>query len=378
MKKISIPYGKQSIEESDIDAVCEVLRSDWLTTGPNVTAFEHALAEYVGTRHGVAVSSGTAALHCAMYALGVGPGDEVIVPAMTFAATANVIVYQGATPVFADIDPDTLLIDPKGIKGLITPRTKAIIAVDFAGQPCDYNSLRKLADQHNLYLVADACHALGAEYQGRKVGSLADITVFSFHPVKHITTGEGGMAVTVRNDFAQKMRKFRNHGIATDFREREEKGSWYYEMQDLGFNYRLTDLQSALGISQLSRLPHFLARRQEIAKIYDEAFISSDDVHPLKLSEDVFHAYHLYVVRLGGRFDNRDLVFQFLRHKGIGVNLHYIPVHLHPYYKKHFCCKPGLCPVTEESYRKIISLPIWPGMTNEHTGKVVAALNEAP
>ncbi|MCP4566239.1 MAG: aminotransferase class I/II-fold pyridoxal phosphate-dependent enzyme, partial [FCB group bacterium] len=246
-----IPYGRQSIDEEDIQSVVEVLRSDWLTTGPKVDAFEHALADYVGAEYGVAVSSGTAALHCAMYALGIGPGDEVILPPMTFAATANCVVFLGGTPVFADVQPDTLLIDPVAVEKKITKRTRAIIAVDYAGQPCDYDSLRDIANSHGLSLIADGCHALGAVYKGHRVGSLADMTVFSFHPVKHITTGEGGMITTNDPKFAGRMRRFRNHGIDTDFRQREQQGSWYYEMVDLGYNYRITDMQCALGLSQL-------------------------------------------------------------------------------------------------------------------------------
>jgi len=222
-----------------VAAVCSVLRSDWLTTGPKVGEFERAVADYVGAEHGAAVSSGTAALHCAMYALGIGPGDEVIVPPMTFAATANCVVYQGGIPVFADVEPDTLLIDPTEVEKKITDRTRAIIAVDYAGQPCDYDALRGIADRHGVALVAEGRHALGAEYRGRKVGTLADMTVFSFHQVKHVATGEGGMVVTNVGALAEKVRLFRNHGITADFRKREALGSWFYEMTDLGYNYRM-------------------------------------------------------------------------------------------------------------------------------------------
>ena len=285
-----IPYGRQSIDEKDVAAVCSVLRSDWLTTGPKVGEFERAVADYVGAEHGAAVSSGTAALHCAMYALGIGPGDEVIVPPMTFAATANCVVYQGGTPVFADVEPDTLLIDPAEVERKITDRTRAIIAVDYAGQPCDYEALRRIADRHGLALVADGCHALGAEYRGRKDGTLADMTAFSFHPVKHVATGEGGMVVTDDEAFAEKIRLFRNHGITTDHRQREALGSWFYEMVDLGYNYRMTDIQCALGISQLKKLPEFLERRRLIAARYDAAFGDSDTIFPLGCRENVFHA----------------------------------------------------------------------------------------
>lgn len=369
-----IPYGKQVITEQDIEAVATVLRSDWLTTGPLVSEFENVVKDFVGATYGIAVSSGTAALHCAMYAIGIAPGDEVIVPAMTFAATANAVVFQGGVPVFADVSEDTLLLNTEQVESLITPRTKAIVAVDYAGQPCEYQELQAVANKHELVLVADACHALGAEIHGRRVGSLADITVFSFHPVKHITTGEGGMAVTDNTEYARRMRLFRNHGISTDFREREKQGSWHYEMVDLGFNYRMTDFQCALGISQLRSLPEFLRRRQEIAARYTAAFHGDAEVIPLQLNEGVAHAWHLYVVKLAGRLAERKEVFQMMRNDGIGVNVHYIPVHLHPFYARCFGYGPGLCPVAEEAYRHILSLPIWPGMSNDDVDTVLQSL----
>ncbi len=224
----------------------------------------------------------------------------MIVPTMTFAATANAVVFQGGRPVFADVLPNTLLIDPSQVEAKITSRTKAIVAVDYAGQPCDYDALRAIADRHHLILIADACHSLGAEYKGRKVGTLADLTVFSFHPVKHITTGEGGMVVTEKPEYAEKMRRFRNHGISTDHRQRTEDGTWFYEMTDLGYNYRLTDFQCALGLSQLRKLPGWIARRREIAREYDLAFAKLRAIKPLDTSSDITHAYHLYVIRLEG------------------------------------------------------------------------------
>jgi len=361
-----IPYGRQWLDDADIEAVVQVLKSDWLTTGPKVAEFEQAVADYVGARHAVAVSSGTAALHSAMFALGLGPGDEVIVPPMTFAATANCVVFQGGTPVFADVDPGTLLLDPAQVVEKITGRTKAIIAVDYAGQPCDYAELQKIADQHGLKLVADACHALGATYQGRKVGTLAAMTVFSFHPVKPIATGEGGMIVTDDPDYAQRLRLFRNHGITTDVRQRQEQGTWFYEMVDLGYNYRLTDIQCALGVSQLQKLPQFLERRWEIARRYDETLEALDRVAPLKVKPGVGHAYHLYVVEWQeSNRRSRTQVFQALRHRGLGVNVHYIPVHLHPFYRQRFGTGPGWCPVAEAAYERLLSLPIFPAMTEQ-------------
>ena len=350
-----IPYGRQSIDDDDIEAVVSTLKSDWLTTGPAVEQFEEAICSFTSTKFGVAVCNGTAALHSAMYALGIGPGDEVIVPPMTFAATANCVLYRGGTPVFADVCEDTLLINPEAVEAAITPRTKAVIAVDYAGQPCDWDALRSIADKHGLALVADACHALGAEYKGRKVGTLADITVFSFHPVKHITTGEGGMCVTNDERLSTKMRTFRGHGITTTASQREKLGGWFYEMTDLGYNYRITDIQCALGISQLKKLPEWLEKRNELARQYDEAFVGMD-IRPLKLCKDLFHAYHLYVVRV----KNRNGLFSKLRAEGIGVNVHYIPVHLHPYYKKRF--GDISCPVAEKVFDEILTLPLWPGM----------------
>ena len=368
-----IPYGRQFIDEDDIRAVVDVLRSDWLTTGPKVAEFEQIFAKQVGSTEAVAVSNGTAALHAAMHALGIGPGDEVIVPAMTFAATANCVVFQGATPVFVDVDPEKLLIDPDRVKEKITSRTKAVIAVDYAGHPADYDRLKPIAEDYGIALVADACHALGAAYKSRPVGSLADLNTFSFHPVKHIATGEGGMITTDDPELARGMRRFRNHGITTDHRQREKQGSWFYEMVDLGYNYRITDFQCALGISQLKKLSRFLEHRRKIAKKYDQAFSGMPAIKPLVVDPDILHAYHLYVIRvdfesLGG---DRTASFKTLRQKGIAVNVHYIPVHLHPYYRKTFETGPGLCPVAEAAYKQILSLPMFPAITDEKTQKVI-------
>ncbi len=368
-----LPYGRHWIDEDDIQAVVRTLRSDWLTTGPAVEQFERAFAALTGARHAVAVANGTAALHASMFALGIGPGDEVIVPPLTFAATANCVVYQGATPVFADVAPKTLLLDPERAAEKISPRTKAIIAVDYAGQPCDYDALRKLAEAHRIALVADACHSLGARYKGRPTGTLADLTAFSFHPVKHITTCEGGMITTNNLDFANRTRTFRNHGITTDHRERTQTGTCFYEMRELGYNYRLSDVQCALGISQLRKLPAWVRRRCEIAQQYDRTFAASSTARPLLSGVNVSHAYHLYVVAVG--FD-RDMLLSKLRKRKIGANVHYIPVHLHPFYRLHYQTKPGLCPVAEEAYRHIVSLPIFPRMTDADVQRVVSAVEE--
>ena len=368
-----LPYGRQMIDDDDIRAVVEVLRSDWLTTGPAVDRFEQAVAEYAGVRHAVAVSSGTAALHAIARALEIGPGDEVIVPPITFAATANAVLYEGGTPVFADVEPDTLLIDPAAVESKITPRTRAIFAVDYAGQPCDYDRLRAIADRHHLALVADGCHALGATCNGRRVGTMAEMTAFSFHPVKHITTGEGGMITTADERFAARMRQFRNHGISTDHRQRSERGSWFYEMRELGFNYRITDFQCALGISQLRKLDSWLARRRAIAAAYDRRFRAGSGVQPLAVRPACSHAYHLYVVKVRG---DRQAIFTALRDRGIGVNVHYIPVHLHPYYRDRMGTGPGLCPNAEAAYESILSLPMFPAMSDSDVERVADALLE--
>ncbi len=375
VRKTLLPYGRQSLDETDIAAVVEVLRSDWLTTGPRVAEFERAFADTVGACQAVAMSSGTAALHAAMHALGIGPGDEVIVPPMTFAASANCVLYMGATPVFADVEPDTLLLDPKQVEVRLTPRTKAIIAVDYAGHPCDYDRLRILSNAHGLKLVADACHAVGGAYKGRPVGSLADLSTFSLHPVKHVTTGEGGMVTTDDAELAQRMRIFRNHGITTDHRQRAEQGGFFYEMQSLGYNYRLNDIQCALGLSQLKKLPNFVQRRRQIAALYDAAFAAMSAVRPLAVRPDVVHSYHIYVVQ----FDldqlrmTRAEIFAALRAENIGVNVHYIPVHLHPYYRERFGTGEGLCPVAEAAYEQIVTLPIFPAMSKQDVDDVIAA-----
>ncbi len=371
-----IPYGRQSISDEDIQAVVDVLRSDWLTTGPMVDAFEKSFARKFGISRAVAVSSGTAALHAAMYAAGIGPGDEVIVPTMTFAASANSIVFQGGRPVFADVDPDTLLMDPSDTVRRITPRTKAIVTVDFAGQPCDYDIFREIAERHGLILIADACHALGAQYKGRNTGTLGDLTVFSFHPVKHITTGEGGMITTSRDDFAGRMRIFRNHGITSDHRQRSSQNSWFYEMVDLGYNYRITDFQCALGKNQLSKLNGWLDRRTEIARLYDGAFESVREISPLSVLPGRRHAYHLYVIRCAEKPGmNRNTLFSLLRQRGIGVNVHYTPVHLHPFYRDKFGYKPGDYPAAESAYKQILSLPMYHSLADVDLENVISTIS---
>jgi perosamine synthetase len=368
-----IPYGKQCIDDEDIQAVIDVLRSDWITTGPLIEQFEKTFSAFVGAKYAVAVNSGTAALHAAMYALGIGPGDEVIVPAMTFAATANCVVFQGGTPVFADVDPGTLTIDPTSVEARLTSKTKAIIAVDYAGQPCAYDALQDIAMHRKLTLVSDACHSLGGRYKNKPVGSIAALNAFSFHPVKHITTGEGGMITTDNEILAGRMRIFRNHGITLDHRQREGQEAWFYEMEDIGYNYRLTDFQCALGIEQLKKLPLWIERRREIARQYNQAFAQSKMIKPLKVDPNINHAYHLYVIRWVSNQAgmSRAAIFKELRSLGIGVNVHYIPVHLHPFYRRRFGTGPGLCPIAEMAYEEILTLPMYPAMTDRDVKFVI-------
>jgi len=378
-RRTMLPYGRQWVDEDDIAAVVAALRSDWLTTGPLIAEFERDFAAAVGAADAVAVSNGTAALHAAMFALGIGPGDEVIVPTLTFAASANCVVYQGGVPVFADVDPDTLLLDPESVRRAISARTRAIVAVDYAGQPCDYAALRDIAARAGIPIVADAAHALGARWRGEPVGAIAALTTFSLHPVKHITSGEGGMIATNDPTFAARMRQFRNHGITTDHRQRDAQGAWFYEMTELGYNFRLTDFQCALGRSQLGKLAAWVERRREIARRYDEAFGPEAALRPLTTRPDVLHAYHLYVVqvhrdRLGNA--GRDEVFTALRAEGIGVNVHYVPVHLHPFYRARFATREGMCPVAEAAAERILSLPMFPRMTDADVNDVVRAVRK--
>ena len=370
-----LPYGRQSVDEDDVRCVVEILRSDWLTTGPTVSEFGATFASTVGSREAVSVTSGTAALHAAVFAAGIGPGDEVITTPMAFAATANCVHYLGGTVVFADVDPVSLNLAPEQVKASITKRTKAIIPVDYCGQPADLDEIAALAAEHDLIVIEDAAHALGATYRGRRVGSIGHLTTFSFHPVKHITTGEGGMVTTDDLALAERLRRFRNHGISSDYRQRERQGSWYYEMQELGFNYRLTDIQCALGLSQLGKLAGWVARRHRIAGRYTEALAGVPEIELPKVSSDRESAWHLYVIRLN--LDRlrvgRDQIFRALRAENIGVNVHYIPVPWHPYYRRLGYVR-GQWPVAESAFERLISVPMWAGMTDGDVDDVVAAV----
>ncbi|MFQ9190527.1 MAG: UDP-4-amino-4,6-dideoxy-N-acetyl-beta-L-altrosamine transaminase [Agathobacter rectalis] len=367
-----IPYGKQTIDQDDIQAVVDVLKSDFLTTGPKIAEFEQTVADYVGAKYAVAISNGTSALHAACFAAGIGPGDEVITTPLTFAASANCVLYCGGTPVFADVDPKTYNIDPEDIRRKITDRTKAIIAVHLAGQPCDMDAIHSIAHEYGLIVIEDGAHALGSVYKGKKVGSLSDMTTFSFHPVKPITTGEGGMIVTDNEEFYKKMALFRSHGITRDdSMMTRNDGPWFYQQFDLGYNYRITDIQCALGCSQMKKLDRFLARRKEIVARYNEVFADCDNIiTPYQLS-DTESGWHLYIVQV--KNCDRRQVFEAMREKGIGVNVHYIPVYMHPYYQEHGY-ENVHCANAEEIYSHIISLPLYPGLTSEQQDYVIDTL----
>lgn len=373
-----LPYGRQLIEESDIAAVVETLRSDWLTTGPKVEEFEEAFAEFVGAKHAVSFSSGTAALHAACFAAGLKAGDEAITTPLTFAATANCVLYQDAAPIFVDVEPDTLNIDPDKVAEQITSRTRVVLPVDYAGHPASLQPILDLARQHGLIVIEDAAHALGGVYRNRRIGGIADITTFSFHPVKHLTTGEGGMVTTNNAGWAETLRRFRNHGISSDARKRQAQAQWQYEMVMLGYNYRLTDIACSLGLSQLARLDENLRRRREIAARYSSVFERIPGVVPPAVRDDAKSAWHLYPIQVDpskltvGRAE----VFAALRAENIGVNVHYIPVHLHPYYRERFGDRTGLCPIAEKAYERLISLPMFHGMSDDDVDDVICAVTK--
>lgn len=378
MKKrdLFLSYGKQTIDEDDIQAVVETLRSPFLTQGPKIAAFEQAVAEYVGAKYAVAFTNGTAALHGACFAAGISHGDEVITTPITFAATSNAVLYSGGTPVFADIDQSTYNIDPIDVKKKITSKTKAIMAVDFTGQPVDLDALMQIANEHGLIVIEDGAHSLGAEYKGQKVGSQAHMTMFSFHPVKPITTGEGGIITTNHQEFYEKLTLFRSHGICkTDYSI--EQGDWYYEMTELGFNYRMTDMQAALGLSQMKKLDRFISRRRELAALYNEKLTNIPGVILPEQLGETRSGWHLYMIQLDPSIiqTSRRKIFDEMRALNIGVHVHYIPVYWHPYYQRLGYPK-GLCPIAEKWYTQAMTLPLHPGMTDVDVGDVVKALGD--
>jgi perosamine synthetase len=378
-KKV-IPYATQWLDDEDIDAVASALKSDWLTQGPRIKEFEDAFAGYCGARHAVAVSSGTAGLHIAAMAAGFGPGDCVITSPITFAASANCLLYCGARPVFCDVDPRTYCIDGNGLDASVNEKTRGIVPVHFAGQPCDMARIKEVADRDGLVVIEDAAHALGASYthggNSIKVGSCAqsDMTVFSFHPVKHITTGEGGMVTTNSPDLYRRLLQLRTHGITRDesLLEKKDEGPWYYEIQSLGFNYRITDFQCALGLSQLKKLDGFVKRRREIKQAYDDAFRGMDEIIVPFERDSVYSSWHLYVVQFKGLI--RQDAFARLREKGLGVNVHYIPVYAMPFYRR--LGYTDSCPEAETYYARAVSLPMYPKMSDEDVDYVIGAVKQ--
>jgi dTDP-4-amino-4,6-dideoxygalactose transaminase len=374
-----ITFHRPEIGEEEVRSVVETLRSGWLTTGPKVKRFEEDFARYLGCTHAVAVNSGTAALHLALDAIGIQEGDDVIIPTMTFAATAEVVIYFKANPVLVDCQPDTLNLDPVQIERAITPKTKAIIPVHMGGQPCKMDQILELARYHNLKVIEDAAHALPAAYQGKKVGIIGDITCFSFYATKTITTGEGGMATTENADWANRMRVMSLHGISLDAWDRyTDKGSWYYEIMRPGYKYNMTDIAAALGIEQLKRCDHFWQARRRVASRYHEAFADLPEIRRPACVPDIQHAWHLYVIQLNLerlRIDRREFITA-LKSQNIGTSVHFIPLHLHPFYRDTFGYQPADFPQATAAFERIVSLPIYPGMTEADVRDVIVAVRK--
>ena len=375
-----IYYGRQWIGEDDIAAVAETLRSDFITCGPKVDEMERTLETYTGAKYAVAVSNGTAALHCACLAAGIGPGDEVITTPITFAASANCALYVGARPVFADINPETYNIDPESIKTHITDKTKAVVAVDFTGQAVEFDAIRKICDDHNLVFIEDAAHSLATKYNGKQVGSLADMTTFSFHPVKTITGGEGGAITTNNEDYYKKLVLAHTHGITHDEAIMEgapHEGPWYYEQVALGYNYRITDFQAALIVSQMKKLDSFAAKRKEIVKRYDEAFNKIPEIFVQKEIPESNTCRHLYIIQL--KLDKlnctRREFFDAMSAENVQCQIHYVPVYWFPYYQ-HLGYERGLCPNAEEMYKGIMSIPLYPKMSDQDVEDVIHAVTK--
>lgn len=372
-----LPYGRQNVTDEDIEAVCSVLRSDWLTQGPRVQELEERLSQRFGAFHTTVVSNGTAALHLTALGLNWKPGDIVLTTPITFLASANCILYAGATPGFVDIDPVSYTLDPEKLEVQIRDlhsagkSVKAVVAVDYAGHPCDWEGLRYLANRYEFQLVDDACHAIGATYQSVSLSacSYADAVIFSFHPVKHITSGEGGAILTNDQELDKRIKRLRMHGMTKDplIMEETEEGPWYYEMHELGFNYRITDFQCTLALSQLKRLDWNISQRQSIADFYNQKFAGNERLSPPFVASNVSHAWHLYPLKF--HFDqmsiNKKELFQQLRTKNICVQVHYIPVHLQPYYRKNYGFKKGDFPHAEEFYQKEVSLPMFPNLSKK-------------
>ena len=380
VRNSKIFYGKQLVDEEDIKAVEEVLRSDYLTCGPKIGELEQALEDYTGAKYAVAVSNGTAALHCACIAAGIGPGDEVITTPITFAASANCALYCGARPVFADINPETYNIDPASIREHITEKTKAIVAVDFTGQVVEYEAIRAICDEYNLVFIEDAAHSLGTKYKGKQVGSLADMTTFSFHPVKTITGGEGGAILTNNPEYHKRLVLAHAHGITHEqdwMMDAPHEGPWYYEQIALGYNYRITDFQAALIISQMKKLDKFIARRKEIVQKYNEAFANIPEIIVQKEIPESDTCRHLYIIRLDlGKLNcTRREFFDAMSAENVQCQIHYVPVYWFPYYQQ-LGYKKGLCPKAEDVFKGIMSIPLYPRMTNQDVDDVIHAVSK--
>ena len=375
-----IYYGRQWIDEEDIKAVAEVLRSDFITCGPKVDEMERTLEKYTGAKYAVAVCNGTAALHCACIAAGIGPGDEVITTPITFAASANCALYCGARPVFADINPETYNIDPQSIRACITDKTKAVVAVDFTGQSVENDEIRAICDEYTLIFIEDAAHAIATKYKGKQIGSLADMTCFSFHPVKTITGGEGGAVLTNNEVFYKKLVLAHTHGITHDESMMEgapHEGPWYYEEISLGYNYRITDFQAALIVSQMSKLDKFAERRKEIVKRYDEAFSKLPEIYTQKEIPESDTCRHLYIIRLNlDRLTcTRREFFDAMSAENVQCQIHYVPVYWFPYYQ-HLGYEKGLCPNAEEIYKGIMSIPLYPAMSDQDVEDVIHSVKK--
>lgn len=379
MEESFLPYCLPDIGEEEIEEVAETLRSGWLTAGPRVRRFEESFGRYVGAEHAVAVASCTAGMHLTLAASGIGEGDEVITTPLTFAATVNVILHQRARPVLADICADDYNLDPEQVESKVTPRTRALMPVHLGGQPCRMDELLDIARRHELLVIEDAAHALGACYRGRRVGTLGDATVFSFYPTKNITTGEGGMVTTADGELAERVRLLSLHGLSRDAWDRyAEGGSWAYQVLAPGFNYVMTDVQAALGIHQLARLEGFQARRQQHAQEYTRRLADLPEVITPSVREDVAHAWHLYVIRLDlSRLSiSRHEFIEELRRRGIGTSVHFIPIHYHRYFGEALGLHRGDFPVAEAAYEGLVSLPLYPRMQESDVARVADAVRE--